>query len=132
MQKFTNHLYTKTVAGECTVHDWRLRGPDGGLNFHVHIIAQRPEFQIDPIAGLEYHNSITSKNTEELATSGFASIHQDCDLTGGKCWHTGTSMYATETLWPMIKVYLRIEDHARIFDILEYEYKLYFERTNDD
>lgn len=27
--------------------------------------------------------------------------HTNCEVTGGRCWHDGTSLYASETLIPM-------------------------------
>jgi len=37
------------------------------------------------------------------------------------CWHDGTSLYATEHLWPIIEAYLRSGEHERIFLFLEHE-----------
>ena len=55
----------------------------------------------------------------------------DCPLTGGQCWHDGTSMYARETVWPRAEIYLRNGDHDGIFRMLEREYELHFERVDD-
>src|SRR3546814_5446238 len=45
----------------------------------------------------------------------------NCWLIGGRCWHDGTSLYATDTLWPMIEAMLRTGDHETIFRVLEQE-----------
>lgn len=52
---------------------------------------------------------------------GNAPTNTDCWLIGGRCWHDGTSLYATESLWPMIESWLRIGDHEAIFRCLERE-----------
>lgn len=67
------------------------------------------------MCGLELH-SIYPKGDD-------APDHIDCPLTGGRCWHDGTSLYASETLWPHIQPYLRDGDHETIFKILEREAK---------
>ena len=50
-----------------------------------------------------------------------APSHLSCWLLKGNCWHDGTSLYAIETLWPMIKPLLAASDHEQIFRTLETE-----------
>ena len=44
-----------------------------------------------------------------------------CWLLKVPCWHDGTSLYATDTLWPMVEGYLRGGEHEQIFRLLEWE-----------
>jgi hypothetical protein len=108
--KYTGHLYKYEKPFGYPRHHWELRSQHGGVHFHVSVVKD-----YDPSAGLELH-SIYPKNDD-------APDHINCPITGGRCWHDGTSLYAMETLWPMIKVYLEKGDHDSIFQILEHEAK---------
>lgn len=92
-------------------HDWSLIGPTMAVNFHVTQVNGYSDS-----AGLEFHyfNPPTYMKSDPPS-------HVDCPLTGGRCWHDGTSLYATETLWPMIFPMMRSGDHDAIFAILSTE-----------
>ena len=76
----------------------------------------------EPSCGLEFHHSFDPTKGQEAAH------HVNCPVTGGQCWHDGTSLYASEHLWPLIKMYLQDGKHQQIFNILEREYDQHFEQ----
>lgn len=115
MAKFAGHKYTMTVSPWGTKeHRWELRGPQGGVHFHIGISR---DMKYSPTAGLEIHRCEPADYQR-----GEAPHHINCPVTGGRCWHDGTSLYATETLWPMFEVWLKHGDHEAIFRSLEGEY----------
>jgi hypothetical protein len=76
----------------------------------------------DPSCGLEFHHAFDPTKGQE------APVHINCALTGGRCWHEGTSLYASEHVWPLVKLYLQNGDHRMIFKVLEGEYDQHFEQ----
>ena len=106
--KYLGHRYEYTNGFGYPRHHWELRSAHGAIHFHISIVNTHP-----PSAGLEFH-SIYPRGDD-------APDHVNCPLTGGRCWHDGTSLYATDTLWPIIKVYLSKGDHESVFRILEHE-----------
>lgn len=107
MTKFKGHLYKWDKPFDSIRHNWELRSVHGAINFHCSV------YNGTVCAGLEFH-SIYPKGD-------YAPDHVNCPLTGGRCWHDGTSLYASETLWPLIEPYLKAGDHGSIFTILETE-----------
>lgn len=106
MRKYDHHKYTWTNRFTSVRHNWELVGPIGAINFHVSIME---DGSYEPSAGLEYHH---------LSGEG-APNHVDCPLTGSRCWHDGTSLFASETVWPFVKNYLKSGNHKLIFTYLE-------------
>lgn len=118
MRRFTGHKYQWTRPFTSVRHHWELRGPRGGIHFHVSIMDD-PKYG-EPSCGLEFHHSFDPSNGQE------APHHINCPVTGGQCWHDGTSLYASEHVWPIVKMYLQDGDHAAIFRVLEREYDSHF------
>lgn len=115
MARFAGHKYTFTVTSwNADHHRWELRGPEGGVHFHA-TISKTSEHP--PACGLEIHRCAPAPYQQ-----GQAPHHIDCPVTGGRCWHDGTSLYASETLWPMFEGWLHLGDHAAVFSALEREY----------
>lgn len=110
MSKFRHQKYTYSNPFGNPRHHWEVVGAHGGVHFHVTIVKGS-----DASAGLEFH-SIYPRGED-------APDHINCPLTGGRCWHDGTSLYASETLWPMIEASLRAGAHEEVFRILEHEAK---------
>ena len=106
---FSNRVYKWSKPFSNIRHEWSLIGPRAALSFHVTLNETYGD-----TAGLEVHYFDAPDYMAEDPPS-----HIDCSYTGGRCWHEGTSLYATETLWPMIKGYLLYGDHEAIFSILE-------------
>lgn len=106
--RYRHHKYTYTNPFGSPNHQWSMIGPDGGMHFHVSVHKDYP-----PSCGLEIHYA-TKRGNE-------APSQVPCWLIGAPCWHDGTSLYASEYLWPRIEAYLRAGDHDRIFSILERE-----------
>lgn len=107
--KYAGHLYKWSKPFNSIYHHWELRTVHGGIHFHVSIHNE------SVTAGLEFHSIYPQGDN--------APSHIDCPITGGRCWHDGTSLYAMETLWPLVEPYLRHGDHETIFQILEGEAK---------
>ena len=68
-------------------------GPDMAIDFHFSII----EEDWGPNAGLEMHYKI-----RPAYLAGQEPFANQCYLTGGMCWGDGTSLYATEWLYPLV------------------------------
>lgn len=123
MSKFRHHKYTFSRPFGSGRHVWQVVGPVGAVHFH----ASMPVGQMHEAAcGLEFHHTRAS------------GVHPDeaphftrCEITGEPCWHDGTSLYASETLWPKIKPCLESGNHDAVFTLLEAEYESRFERTDD-
>lgn len=110
MEQFAFRKYTY-MGGFIKVHEWRLVHEKGGISFRAFIHDKH-----SPSCGLEFHSVIGDGAPSQL----------NCTLTGGRCWHSWMSLYATETLWPMIELYLRAGDHSLVFKTLETEAIRYF------
>ena len=119
MSRFNGHKYTFTPSEWGDEHQWELRGPEGGIQFTATIYHR-------PACGLEIHRCTPAPHQQ-----GEAPHHINCPITGGRCWHDGTGLYASETLWPTFEQRLREGDHAAIFRTLEQEYDSRF-HTGDD
>lgn len=117
MPKYRHHKYTWSKPFGNVYHNWAMVGPVGALNFWAHMY---PEREIS--AGIEYHHTALAAYRPCDAPD-----HTDCPLTGGPCWHDGSSLYAIETVWPMVEDYLRVGDHAMIFRHLEVEADRHFD-----
>lgn len=109
--RFRDHTYTWSKPFGSARHHWSLRGPRGGISFSA---SGRDG---DETCGLEFHHAIGFQHDPHVAAS-----HINCPITGGACWHDGTSLYATENLWPMFKTYVARGEHDKIFRFLEREY----------
>jgi hypothetical protein len=116
MSRFRHHKYTWSKPFGSVRHNWELVGPEGAVHFHV---TETEKF--GDSCGLEFHHGLRAGWYKDRAPD-----HINCPLTGGPCWHDGTSLYASETLWPMIKPMLRGHEHDAIFRCLEGEYNSRF------
>lgn len=108
---------TETIHGEtryCVV------GPEGAVDFHFSA-GMRPG---DPVcAGLEIH----SRTPMEWQT-GQAPRSDRCWLLDGPCWCDGTSLYATEHLYPLFQA-LGVDG---FWIVLEREYRDRFPQGRTD
>lgn len=111
--RYRHHKYTWSKPFSSVRHCWQLVGPKGGIHFTANVDEKYPT-----TCGLEIHYA--AGHVPEYLSSD-APGDTNCWLIGGRCWHDGTSMYATESLWPMIESWLRIGDHEAIFRCLERE-----------
>lgn len=118
---FTGQRYTYTNPFGSANHEWSVIGPCAAVHFHVSVNAQYGD-----TAGLEIHYFESPGYMKDRAPS-----HVDCRFTGGRCWHDGTSLYAMETLWPMIRSMLAEGDHDTVFRVLEREYETRLERDTE-
>jgi hypothetical protein len=121
MPKFRHHKYTYSNPFGSPRHHWELVGPEGGIHFHVSLTKG-----YDPSCGLEFHHAARAGYRRDEAPD-----HINCPLIGEPCWHDGTSLYASETIWPMVEPMLRSGDHEAIFRTLEHEYSRRFDELMD-
>lgn len=117
--RFRGHKYIWTHPYMSTRHHWEVLGPIGGVHFSASIMDNEAKYP-DPSCGLEFHHAFDPTRGQE------APAHLDCPITGGRCWHDGTSLYAVENLWPIIHPCLKSGDHSTIFRLLEGEYDRHF------
>jgi hypothetical protein len=110
MSRYRHHKYTYTKFFSPR-HSWELVGPKGGVHFHVTMVEG-----YGTSCGLEIHYYAAPDYMKDDAPS-----QMPCWLLHAPCWHNGTSLYAEETLWPMIKPLLANGDHEKIFQFLEQE-----------
>lgn len=127
--RFRDHKYQWTHPFSSTRHQWSLVGPVGGISFHVSIMDDAQQFP-DPTCGLEFHHSSRAEAGAYLR-DGQAPHHAPCWLLGEPCWHDGTSLYASEGVWPRVEWLLARGDHLAIFAILESEYTRHFEAVEE-
>lgn len=111
MSKYRHHKYKWEKPFGNAKHQWSFVGPFGGVHFHV-----SENRQYGDSAGLEFHHNRACHYRADEAPD-----HPTCWLTGEPCWHDGTSLHATETLWPIISAMLKSGDHDAIFRVLERE-----------
>lgn len=111
MKQFSGHKYCWSKPFTAIRHEWSLLGPTMAVSFHVTVMDGHED-----TAGLELHYFNPPHYMRDSAPS-----HIDCRYTGGRCWHDGTSLYAMETLWPMVKPMLQNGDHETVFRFLENE-----------
>ncbi|MCB9910500.1 MAG: hypothetical protein H6829_09575 [Planctomycetes bacterium] len=117
--KFNHHKYEYINRFENASHHWSLLGPAGGVEFHANALKGLTS------CGLEIHASRSGRRNDR------APDHLECYLTKEPCWHEGTSLYATETLWPNIEHHLKGGDHEAVWRILELEYDRYFGKESE-
>lgn len=122
MSRFRHHKYTWSKPFGSARHNWELVGPDGAVHFSASVSERH-----DPACGLEFHHTRAVRYRCDEAPD-----HLDCPLTGGPCWHDGTSLYASEHVWPVIEPMLRSGDHETIFRVLEGEYDEHFNRLKGE
>ncbi len=118
MIEFRHHKYIWTRPFGGARHHWELVGPHGGIHFHVSVSKEYGDS-----CGLEYHHAEPVGPYKHTAPH-----HKDCPVIGGNCWHDGTSLYASETLWPLISSFLRDGNHDAVFRLLEQEFIDHFSR----
>lgn len=121
MGKFAQHKYTYSARFGTAHHQWELVGPEGGIHFHMAAYDKS-----DPSCGLEFHHAARAGYRQNEAPD-----HINCPLIGEPCWHDGTSLYASETIWPMVKPMLQNGNHEAVFRMLEREYERHFARLKD-
>ena len=122
MKRYRHHAYKWHKPFTSAKHQWSFIGPKGGLNFWALMSFKISKDNWAPdSAGLEIHYSRGHQPDTDRAPD-----HTNCWLTEEPCWHDGTSLYATETLWPMIKPMVKYGDHETIFRLLEGEADRYF------
>lgn len=123
MSKYRHQYYKYSSPFGSPRHYWQIVGPVGAVHFHAAIFKETAE----PSCGLEFHHSARAENRPNTAPD-----HLECPVLHEPCWHDGTSLYATEQVWPMVQVYLRSGEHEQVFRLLELEYERHFENHRYD
>lgn len=109
MTRYRHHKYSWEKPFTNVRHTWSFIGPRGGVHFHVSILGEYGDS-----AGIEYH-CFEPRDYQR----GDPPSHLDCWLTKGRCWHDGSSLYAIETIWPVVQSLLPGGQHEAIFQYLE-------------
>jgi hypothetical protein len=120
--RYRHQKYTWAKPFGSVRHNWSFVGPIGAINFHFTVTENYPV-----TAGLEIHRFEPADYQRKDPPS-----HLDCELTGGRCWHDGTSLYATNELYPVVESMLRAGDHDAIFRFLELEADNRFGHAEED
>ena len=121
--RFNSHKYTWSKPFMSVRHQWELIGPDGGIHFHVSISKDYGDS-----CGMGFHRAAWSARRPQTE----APSQHKCWLIGGPCWHDGTSLYASEHVWPVVRDMLRMGDHEAVFRFLEGEYDHHFGKPETD
>lgn len=90
-------------AGKLT-HVWSITGRDGAVS--IHATDHGGDYGMS--GGVEVH-SVTP-------TSDRPPSHTDCEFTGGKCWHDGSSLYFEERIKPTWRYPSCHEDHELMWN----------------
>lgn len=122
MSRFRHHKYTYSKPFSSARHHWELVGPEGGIHFHV---SMTDDFGAS--CGLEFHHAARANYDPNRAPD-----HIKCPLIGEPCWHDGTSLYAEESIWPLVEPMLRAGAHDEVFRALEHEYDQHFKRLRKE
>lgn len=98
--------------------EWCVTGEFGSLSFWFTAYPDNYEFSdgMPGYGGVETHYNEKSK-PEYLSDGG---EHLDCICNGGKCWHDGASLWASEYWIPYVLPY----GDKYIWEKLEYNYDL--------
>ena len=116
--KFKNHKYVYTISSYSNNHHFELIGPKGAVEYNANVQKDENELRkYGPTCGLEFHHYDPPDYMKNQAPTSIK-----CDLTGGKCWSDGTSLYAKE-LWSRFELYLESREYEYIFTSLENEYE---------
>jgi hypothetical protein len=117
MSKFRGHKFTWSKPFGTVRYSWSFYGPNGGVEFNASV------YEGNPSCGLEFHHTRSAGYRCDEAPD-----HLKCHITNEPCWHEGTSLYASDTLWPQICSYLQYgSNHDAIFLLLEDEYNKRFD-----
>ena len=82
--------------------EWWVHGKDGAVSFWVRAV-DSPIFGEDLMGGVEYHYK--EHNCTETGygdASADKPMFTDCMMNRGKCWSTGTSLWASEYWIPCV------------------------------
>jgi hypothetical protein len=75
---------------------WIICGPSGAVDFHVSHAWVALDFPCS--GGIETHYRQPPAYMKDDDPS-----HDHCWILGGKCWHDGSSLYASEVLIPILE-----------------------------
>ena len=112
MKLLTKYVYSKPFG--MVTHSYYAIGGAGGV-----VLWFRNHGKIDEQqhwgAGLEVHSRSPWPHSPHDGP-----LHLHCEVTGGACWHDGTSLYPTESLLPIFLA--DPTDHDRMMRRAEMEY----------
>jgi hypothetical protein len=77
---------------------WIVVGKAGALDFHCSHAKNELSRRFDRIGGVEFHY----RQPAHYMGEDYAS-HEHCWILGGKCWHDGTSLRASEHWIPLLE-----------------------------
>ena len=123
MEKKLVRKYFEFPSGR---REWCVSGEFGSLSFWCTPSAKIEGLYNDTdfYGGVETHYNEKSKPCYIDDNSG----HNDCHANGGKCWHDGTSLWASEYWIP----YVLPRGDKAIWETLEFNYDLKNKDDSDD
>ncbi len=107
---------------DCFQHFWIIEGAKGAVHFHTDDNEERRQ-KYGGTAGLEIH-----WRTPPPYMANDAPSQSPCWLLNQPCWHDGTSLYAMETLFPLVD----FSDPLRFFKYLKPEMKRFDDEESPD
>jgi len=98
--------------------EWCVTGDFGSLSFWATEVSE----QSKSIFGADYYGGVETHYNEKSKPNylGENSSHDDCICNAGKCWHDGTSLWASEYWIP----YVLPRGADAIWKALEFNYSL--------
>jgi len=99
---------------------WIVVGPLGAIDFHCTNIDALTRMGLprrERVGGVEFH-----RPTPETYQDQVKPDHESCWILGGRCWHDGTSLWASEYWVPL----LERDGERAIWDALHVEYRRRF------
>ena len=93
---------------------WIVVGTLGAIDFHYSHAHLEVTRRFGVAGGVEFHYRAAPEYMESDEPS-----HDQCWILGGRCWHDGTSLWASEYWIPL----LQSGGEAAIWHALEYEYR---------
>lgn len=78
---------------------WVVVGELGAIDFHCSHAHLEVSQRFGVTGGVEYHY----RHPTEYMGDDYSCTHEHCWMLSGKCWHDGTSLWASEHWIPMFK-----------------------------
>lgn len=94
---------------------WIVVGNGGAIDFHCSHGGTDIARRFGRSGGVEFHY----RHPEDYMSAEYPCTHDHCWILGGKCWHDGTSLWASEYWVPL----LERDGEAGVWAALEREYR---------
>jgi hypothetical protein len=78
---------------------WIVVGEHGAIDFHCSHADSEFACKYGRTGGIEYHHRAPAS----YMRSDYSCVHDHCWILDGKCWHDGTSLWASEHWIPLLE-----------------------------